>query len=120
MADSSPPLAVLREGEGRTRIRAEVRNAGDDLVIVIDGGVAHAGAVSMAEPQRDGSARTGTLAAMDHRESEVTSVVAREVAARTGRRTVVIAGIHLDRISREEISAVRKNVRVLARRIAEL
>lgn len=109
---------MIWEGEGRTRIGAEVRAVGEDLVVSIEGGEAHVGAISMAEPQPDGDPRTGTLAAMDHRESEVTSLVAREVASRTGRRTVVIAGIHLDRITREEIEAIRRNVRTLAARIA--
>jgi hypothetical protein len=115
--DSTESLGEFFAGEGRTRIRAIVRASGEDLVVTVDGGVPHVGAVTLSEPGRRGQPRCGTLAALNHRESEITLVMGREIAAGTGRRTAVVAGIHLDEITREEITAVRANVRELIRRI---
>jgi hypothetical protein len=100
-------------GRGRTRVRADVYRVGPDLLVVLGGEGQHLGAVSMAETAPGEDASVATVGARGHKEPELTEVLSRAVCAATGRRTVVVAGIHLDRITRDEIESIRRNVRRL-------
>ena len=105
-------------GRGRTRVHADVYRVGEDLLVVLGGEGPHIGAVSMAESIGEGEPRVTTLVAPPHKEAELTEHASRAICASTGRRTVALAGIHLDDITRDEIEAIRRNVRELARRLA--
>jgi hypothetical protein len=108
-------LISISAGEGRTEVRAEVFEVGSDLLIVIGGEGPHIGAATLVDSS---DAEPQTLRVGRHREGELSDLVARTVSGATGRRTLTVAGIHLDRITKDEIEKIRHNVRQLAMRIA--
>jgi len=112
-------LGEVSAGEGRTRVHATIYEVGDDLLVILGGEGAHLGAASLAEGSPDDRGRPVHLSAPGHREVELTDRVSCEVAAATGRRTLAVAGIHLDRIRRDEIEAVRANARALIPRLVD-
>ena len=67
----------------------------------------------MAEAIPDAEPRLSTLVAPPHKEAELTEYLSRAICAATGRRTVAVAGIHLDAITKDEIETIRGNVRRL-------
>jgi hypothetical protein len=107
------PLKSVFAGRGRTRVWAEIYEVGSDLLAVLGGEGLHIGAASIAEAIRGETSDVATISARRHREAELTEYLSRAICSATGRRTVAIAGIHLDGISKAEIETIRQNVRQL-------
>lgn len=103
-------------GSGRTRLEIYAKAIGTrGLVVTIEGGECpHIGAVALAQPRpslRDphrNSATTSVLALLGHKDDEVARSVAEELARASGRVTTVVAGIHIDQASQEEIAQFRQ------------
>lgn len=103
------PIHVENPLSGR-RLEAWVREAGEDLVVVIGGGdKPHVGCVVLAQPRRTpegapgGSASCSVLTVPYHKEEPIARGVAEKLANELGRLVVVTAGIHEDAIDREGI-----------------
>jgi hypothetical protein len=101
-------------GQGRTRVDLELYEVGADLLAVLGGAGAHIGAATLAERAADAPSTLSTLTAIGHREAELTLEFSNAVTSATGRRTLAIAGIHLDGITKPEIQAIRRAVRKLS------
>jgi len=117
-------LTLFEEG-GNFRISAGLHRMGDDLVVVLEGGAAHIGAVGIAQPRPSLSdpARTSATSSvytfLGHKEDEITKMMAQELARKLGCRVVVVAGLHWDKINPEGIGEVIAMCRSLAARIIE-
>jgi hypothetical protein len=103
------PIHVENPNSGR-RLEAWVREAGDDLVVVIGGGEKpHVGCVVLAQPRRTsegapgGSASCSVLTVPYHKEEPIARGIAERLANELGRLVVVTAGVHEDAIDREGI-----------------
>lgn len=106
------PVAV---GEGRTAVRLELVGQGRDLVLLVGGGETHVGAVAAAEPGGGGR----MLALGRHREGPLAEAAAVRLAAAAGCACAVVAGIHQDAATPEEIAAIVANVELGVQRLAE-
>jgi hypothetical protein len=106
--------------EGRIEVHLSARFIGDDLQVAIFGGDRpHIGAVavsyrhpSLKNPGVD-DVTTSVLALPGHKEDVLTRNTAHRIAAETGLATCVNCGIHLEQISKEEISIVETLVEQL-------
>jgi hypothetical protein len=107
------PFKSVVAGRGRTRVHAKIYEVGSDLLTVLGGEGQHIGAASIAEASSGETGDVATISARGHREAELTEYLSKAICAATGRRTVTIAGIHLDRITKAEIETIRQNVRQL-------
>lgn len=95
------------------RVRLRMERMGNDLCVMISGGDApHIGSVAIAEPReslrRDGS-RSATISTFNfigHKDDEIANAVARAVAAQANCRTVVLCGLHYEKIDSEKIAAI--------------
>ena len=109
-------LCTIRTGGGRTGVYGAVYEVGPDLFVVIGGTGLHIGAATLAEPLPGESIGLQAIVGHTevpgrmHKEGELTDRTARHIAEATGRRTLAVSGIHLDRISKQEIEAIRANV----------
>jgi hypothetical protein len=110
---------LVREsaGDGRTRLRAEIYELGRDLVVILGGGEIHLGSATLADPLPAGRSRTSSVTGEGHRESELSIRLSEAILAATGRRTVTLAGVHLDEITQDEIEQIRENTAALALRL---
>ena len=109
------PAALPRPvtiGRGRQAVVIETRAVGRDLLITLTGGQAHAGAVAMGVP-RQGAAGAGArlLVQPSHREGPLAREAARLLSAAAGCACVVVAGIHQDEATPQEIAAIVANAR---------
>ena len=111
----------LTKGEGRTRVNVAVNSLGSDLVVRIYNQNAHIGAVAIGdydyEHQR---ASVSVITRLGHKDD----ALAREAAyllSRSMRRAVcVIAGVHLDNITAEEIDRILANTKLAVSEIIDV
>ncbi|AKB79997.1 hypothetical protein MSHOH_3514 [Methanosarcina horonobensis HB-1 = JCM 15518] len=91
----------------RTEITLEVKKLGEDYLLTLTGGKEHVGAVAVGVfDEKSGRASSSVLTLPGHREEQLALDSARRVSRATGKTSVVVAGIHVDNISLEEIKEI--------------
>ncbi len=117
--------ADLVEESGGFRISAAIRRMGEDLVVTLEGGRAHVGAIGIAQPRPSladpnrMSATSSVYTFPGHKEDDIVKTMAQELAGSLECRVVVIAGLHWDSITPEGIREVVEMCRGLTSRIIE-
>ena len=97
----------VTEKVSRTEITLEVKKLGEDYLLTLTGGEEHAGAVAVGLfDEKSGRASSSVITLPGHREEQLALDSARRVSRTTGKTAVVIAGIHVDNISPEEIKEI--------------
>ncbi|WP_440945825.1 hypothetical protein ACSAZL_17225 [Methanosarcina sp. T3] len=92
---------------GRVEIILEAKKLGEDYLLTLTGGKEHAGAVAVGLfDEKSGRASSSVLTLPGHREEQLALDSARRVSRVTGKTSVVVAGIHVDNISTEEIGKI--------------
>ncbi len=112
-----PGTLLFREIEGRERtlVQLDLLSMGRDFVLLVHGGEVHAGATALASPSHE------ELAVIPpHKEGPLARGCAQRVAQAAGAHCAVVAGIHQDQVTPEEIAAIIHHVdlaldRLLAR-----
>lgn len=120
----------LSYGEGRYRIHLAAIITRDGISVIITGGEKpHVGgsALSVPRPGNLGDkiqCDTWITPRPGHRDSEIAALVSHRICMDTGQTTAVIAGIHIDRASKEDIGILIDNSReaaqLLTKRIKEI
>ncbi|WP_181438707.1 hypothetical protein [Paenibacillus sambharensis] len=87
---------------------------GRDIVFMVSGGEAHIGASATASLSAEG-VMVEVSVVPGHREGELAGELAELAARRLGCTVTVIAGIHVDRPSREDIEAIVQEARARMR-----
>lgn len=108
-------MKKINIGSGRTAMHYTFEKYSNDISVHIDGGCSHIGSVSMAEGDF-----LKTVSFETHKEHFLTEPLAKALADKFGCRVVVTAGVHLDNITREEISIIVKQNEDFISRIEEL
>jgi hypothetical protein len=94
----------ITKGEGRTRISLSVQGFGGDLVVFIYNENAHVGAVAVGEyDHKQNRASTSVITRLGHKDDVIAQKAAYLISKHTKRPSCVIAGVHLDNITGEEI-----------------
>lgn len=116
---------VVSEEHDGFSITADIYGMGRDILVVIQGGKPHIGAVGIAEP-RPSLADPGLISAtssvftyLGHKEDAIAKSMAEEISRRLHCKTVAVAGAHWDNISEQGIAAVNEICRRLTERIIE-
>ncbi len=106
-------------GSGRLKIEAMATLCGKDLVILLQGGETHhIGALALATPRPslanpdNLSASASILCVNGHKEDELARAMALKAATTLNRTTTVIAGIHVDNASEEDIEDLLRNCEI--------
>jgi len=79
---------------------------GQDVVFLVTGGTAHIGAVATAYVSEARTVHTDIIALPGHREGDLAVELAKMAAESLNRTVAVLAGIHLERPTKQEIEAV--------------
>jgi hypothetical protein len=104
---------IFEKGQGRTKVRLDVKKVGEDLLLILTGGKPHLGSVSMR-----GKMHTDHQA-KNHHDLEVGKEVADIIHEKTGKDVVCIAGIHIDNATKEEIEKIKENCKLLGLMVSE-
>jgi gallate decarboxylase subunit D len=104
----------ITKGEGRTKVSLSVHQMGSDLVIFIYNQNAHIGAVAVGEYDRK-TRRTSTsvITRLGHKDDVVAQKAAYLISKATRKPVCLIAGIHLDNITKAEMTEVLRNTNSL-------
>jgi gallate decarboxylase subunit D len=103
---------IITEGSGRTKIYFKDFPLGTDLLVHIFNDAAHIGAVALAEYDiKNSRASVSVLTRLGHKDDAIAQQAAYSICKATQMTTCVAAGVHLDGISLEEISALLENAK---------
>lgn len=99
--------------KGMFTVNAFIHLLGEDLLVIFEGGKAHIGAVSMAQPRpslkdpREIASTASVFTYVGHKEDVIAKEMAEEFSRALNRKVVVVAGLHWDNIRPEEIEEVK-------------
>jgi len=102
----------LTEGEGRTRVNVSVNSMGSDLVVRIYNQNAHIGAVAVGDYDYEHErASVSVITRLGHKDDALAREAAYLLSKSIRRSVCVIAGVHLDNITGEEIDEILANTK---------
>lgn len=106
----------LSGGSGRLKVDLSAGYVGEGLLVRIYNECAHIGAVAVADyDHKEKRAFSSVITLPGHRDDEVAKKQAHLIARHTKKPVCVVAGIHLDNITREEITQFQDVVDKLVR-----
>jgi gallate decarboxylase subunit D len=101
---------LLHKGTGRTVISLSVQTIGTDILAIINNAQAHIGAVAVAEfSSAENRASTSIITRFGHKDDQIAGSAAHAICKCLQKPVCVIAGIHLDDITKEEIEQIVQN-----------
>lgn len=105
----------LAKGDGRTEVNISACFMGNDLIVRIYNEKAHIGAVAVGEyDHAEGRTSISVITRLGHKDDVIAQKVAYSIAKQTKNPVCVIAGVHIDDITEEEINKVLTNTQALA------
>lgn len=113
----------LSYGEGRLGVHILATLTADGVAITLTGGERpHVGGMAMSIPRQQQTElksrpETWITPRPGHRDSDIATLVAELLCRETGCCTAVIAGIHIDQATREEIDLLLQNSQEATRRL---
>jgi hypothetical protein len=105
---------LISRGKGRTLVNLQAVSMGSDLIICIYNKNAHIGAVAVGEyDSKNKRASVSVVTRLGHKDDAVAQKAAYKICSTTKKAVCVVAGIHLDRITQEEIDQLVTNADLL-------
>ena len=121
---SSVRSCAVSVKQGKFKINAAIREMGPDILVAVWGGTfPHIGAVGMAQARQslksaeETSATSSVFTFLGHKEDELTKPLAEEITRKLARNAIVVAGIHWDSLTDDEIKTVGKLCQKLTAKI---
>jgi len=104
----------LNRGKGRTRVSLWANSFGCDLVVFMHNKNAHIGAVAVGEYDHvHERASVSLITRLGHKDDIIAQRAAYLISKSSHKPVCVIAGIHLDNITGEEIEKIIENANLL-------
>ncbi len=101
---------LLNEGTGRTRISLSAYSIGNDLIVCLFNEQGHIGAVAVADYYQENSrTSTSVITRLGHKDDLLAAPSAHKLCKHLKRPVCVIAGIHVDGITKKEIAQITRN-----------
>ena len=111
----------LTKGEGRAKIDVAVDSMGSDLVVRIYNQDAHVGAVAIGDYDHEHErASVSLITRLGHKDDVVAKEAAYLLSKSMRRPVCVVAGVHVDDITAEEIDRILANTRIAVGEIIDV
>ena len=108
----------LTEGEGRARVNVTINSMGGDLVVRIYNQNAHIGAVAVGDYDYEHErASVSVITRLGHKDDALAREAAYLLSKSVRRPVCVVAGVHLDDITGEEIDRILSNTKIAVNEI---
>ena len=109
------------EGEGRASVNVAVNSMGSDLVVRIFNQDAHIGAVAIGDYDYEHErASVSVVTKLGHKDDALAREAAYLLSKSIKKPVCVIAGVHLDDITKEEIDQILSNAKIAVSEIVDL
>lgn len=99
--------------KGRIKVNLKAFTIGEDLCVIISGGDSpHIGCVTLSIPRpslsdsNNNSATTSIMNLLGHKDDEAAKYVSHTLSSKLNKNVVVTCGIHVDKITSQEIKDV--------------
>ena len=103
----------LTKGEGRARVNITVSGMGSDLVVRIYNQNAHIGAVAIGDYDYEQErASVSVITRLGHKDDALAKEAAYSLSKSIKQPVCVIAGVHLDNITKQEIDEILVNTKI--------
>lgn len=100
----------LNRGNGRLKLSLRVNSFGNDLVVFVFNKNAHIGAVAIGEyDHAHERASVSLITRLGHKDDAIAQSAAYQISKSSHKPVCVIAGVHLDDITTEEIKKLVEN-----------
>jgi len=110
MDSTETTRTLFYEGSGRTLVSMSVNRIGEDFIVCLFNDAGHIGAVAVADYcEKENRASVSVITRLGHKEDALASDTARRICKAVRKPVCVIAGIHLDDITKEEIAEILEN-----------
>jgi gallate decarboxylase subunit D len=104
----------LTQGSGKFEVKLQAFSLGNDLVVSIYNSAAHIGAVAIGEFDFEHNrASVSVVTRLGHKDDAIAQKAAYLISKSTRKPVCVIAGVHLDNITVDEIDQLIENVTLL-------
>ncbi len=119
MIKCEPVLMTFEEGEGRTKVSMILIKICKDILTLIYGGdKPHIGALAIGVPglgEFTGKEQVSVsvFTVPGHRDYELVSKPANLFSSKTKGKTVVVAGVHIEKARKKEIREILRNTEIL-------
>ncbi len=111
----------LTKGEGRARVNLTVNSMGSDVVVRIYNQNAHIGAVAIGDYDYEHErASVSVITRLGHKDDALAGEAAYLLSKSVRRPVCVVAGVHLDDITGEEIDKILANTRIAVSEIVNV
>jgi len=112
---------MLTKGEGRARINVTVSSMGSDLLVRICNQDAHIGAVAVGDYDYEHErASVSVVTRLGHKDDTLAKEAAYLLTKSMRRPVCVVAGVHLDNITAEEIERILANTKLAVSAIIDV
>ena len=103
-------MSTLTKGEGRNAVSLKADKIGKDLVVTIFNEGAHIGAVAVGDwDKKNERASVSVITRLGHKDDAIAQRGAYLVCKATKKPVCVIAGVHLEKITLDEIGIILQN-----------
>lgn len=100
----------LEQGTERTRVSLTAWYIGEDIIACIYNENAHLGAVALSQyDHKTGRVSTSLITALGHKDDAIAQQAAYLISKHTKKPACVVAGVHIDNITQEEIVEILNN-----------
>jgi hypothetical protein len=105
-------MFLSSQQNGQFKLHAHVTVLGNDILVVVSGGAVHIGAVAMAQPRpsladpQKTAATSSVYTYVGHKEDVTAKIMAEQLSKSLNKKVVVVAGIHWDNLTEEEIEII--------------
>jgi hypothetical protein len=112
---------MLTKGEGRATINVTVSSMGSDLLVRICNQDAHIGAVAVGDYDYEHErASVSVVTRLGHKDDTLAKEAAYLLTKSMRRPVCVVAGVHLDNITAEEIERILANTKLAVSEIIDV
>lgn len=104
----------LTIGKGRTKVSLSVQHLGSELIVYIYNENAHIGALALGEyDHKEERTSCSIITRLGHKDDVIAQEAAHSISKHTKKPVCVVAGIHVDKITKNEIDRILENVKSL-------
>ena len=116
-------LISVEVSNKKFKMTAKLIYIGDDILVGIEGGEAHIGAVGISYPTASiiekgkNTITTSVITLPAHKEDIVAKMFSEKISKALNKKVVTVAGIHFDNISKDDIEKILKGCKKLCEKV---
>jgi len=103
---------VYKVSSNTLSLTAEIQAIGEDVLVIVPGGKAHIGALSLSQFHTNENSlgmftsTTSTLSAFGHKDDTLSALISKSLSKKLKKSIACIVGIHFDNLTHEQLNEI--------------